>query len=115
LIAIHSFTPLYLGRARPWQIGIVFGDDHRLADLLIHRLKTDTALTVGVNEPYSPADQVYYTVERHAAPLGLPAAMIEIRNDEIGDDAGQRSWADRLANILVAAEPRLAGAKHAAA
>ena len=48
-------------------------------------------------------------------PLGLPAAMIEIRNDEIGDDAGQRGWADRLAKILVAAEPRLAGASHAAA
>jgi predicted N-formylglutamate amidohydrolase len=115
LIAIHSFTPVYLGRARPWQIGIVFGDDRRLADLLIHRLKTDTALMVGINEPYSPADQVYYTVERHAAPLGLPAAMIEIRNDEIGDDAGQQSWADRLATILVAAEPRLAGARHEAA
>ena len=37
--------------------------------------------------------------------------MIEIRNDEIGDAAGQRGWADRLANILVAAEPRLVGAK----
>jgi predicted N-formylglutamate amidohydrolase len=41
--------------------------------------------------------------------------MIEIRNDEIGDDAGQKGWADRLANILIAAEPRLVGAKHAAA
>ena len=41
--------------------------------------------------------------------------MIEIRNDEIGNDAGQRGWADRLANILVAAEPRLMQAKHAAA
>jgi hypothetical protein len=30
--------------------------------------------------------------------------MIEIRNDEIGREAGQRSWADRLANILGAAE-----------
>ncbi len=103
LIAIHSYTPVYFGKARPWQVGIVFGDDRRLADLLIRGLKADPALTVGVNEPYSPADQVYYTVERHAGPRQLPAAMIEIRNDEIGDESGQRDWADRLAEILVAA------------
>jgi predicted N-formylglutamate amidohydrolase len=103
LIAIHSFTPVYFGKSRPWQIGIVFGDDRRLADLLIHKLEADPALTVGINQPYSPADQVYYTVERHAGPRGLPAAMIEIRNDEIGDEEGQRGWADRLANILRAA------------
>jgi predicted N-formylglutamate amidohydrolase len=41
--------------------------------------------------------------------------MIEIRNNEIGDDAGQRRWADRLANILISAEPRLMGATYAAA
>ena len=103
LIAIHSFTPVYFGKARPWQVGIVFDDDRRLADLLIHALEADKALTVGINQPYSPADQVYYTIERHAGPRGLRAAMIEIRNDEIGDEAGQRSWADRLARILVAA------------
>ena len=62
---------------------IVFGEDRRLADLLIGELKDDASLNVGINEPYSPADQVYYTVERHAGPSGLPAAMIEIRNDEI--------------------------------
>ena len=27
-------------------------------------------------------------------------AMIEIRNDEIGDESGQRQWADLLAGIL---------------
>ena len=74
-----------------------------MADLLIRGLTADPALTVGINEPYSPADQVYYTVERHAGARGLPAAMIEIRNDEIGDQAVQRRWADRLAGILFAA------------
>lgn len=115
LIAIHSFTPVYLGKSRPWEIGIVFGDDRRLADRFIHALQADPALTVGINQPYAPADQVYYTVERHAGPRHLPAAMIEIRNDEIGDEAGQHHWADSLGRILVAAEPRLGGASHAAA
>ncbi len=66
-------------------------------------MEADSALTVGINEPYSPADLVYYTVERHAGPHGLPAVMIEIRNNEIGDAGSQRRWADRLANILDAA------------
>ena len=105
LVAVHSFTPVYFGKARPWQVGIVFDADRRLADLLLEGLDADPALTVGINEPYSPADDVYYTVARHAGPRGLPAAMIEIRNDEIGDAAGQRDWADRLAKILVAGAP----------
>ena len=113
LLAVHSFTPVYFGKPRPWQVGIVFDEDRRMADLLVRGLKADKALTVGINEPYSPADQVYYTVARHARPLGLLAAMIEIRNDEIGDEAGQQRWADRLANILVAAAPGLLGAERA--
>jgi predicted N-formylglutamate amidohydrolase len=41
--------------------------------------------TVGDNEPYSPADGVYFTLARHARSRGLACAMIEIRNDEIAD------------------------------
>jgi predicted N-formylglutamate amidohydrolase len=40
--------------------------------------------------------------------------MIEIRNDEIGDRAGERKWADRLAGILAIAERTLVGASRAA-
>jgi predicted N-formylglutamate amidohydrolase len=113
LVAIHSFTPIYFGKARPWQIGILFDDDRRLADLLIGGLKADPALTVGINQPYSPADGVYYTLGRHAQPHDLPSAMIEIRNDEISGEAGQRSWAERLANILFATTPGLFEPSHA--
>jgi predicted N-formylglutamate amidohydrolase len=105
IVAIHSFTPIYRGTARPWQIGIVFDDDRRVADRLLEGLKADLSLSVGANEPYSPADEVYYTVARHARPRGLPATMIEIRNDEIGDEAGEQCWADRLASLLLATAP----------
>jgi predicted N-formylglutamate amidohydrolase len=113
LIAIHSYTPVYFGKARPWQVGILFDDDRRLADPLIGGLKADRALTVGINQPYSPADGVYYTLGRHAQPQGLPAAMIEIRNDEIGDEASQQGWAFRLGDILFAATPGLFESSHA--
>jgi predicted N-formylglutamate amidohydrolase len=114
LVAIHSFTPVFFGRARPWQVGIVFADDRRLADLLIRGLASDASLTVGINEPYSPTDQVYYTVARHAGRWHLPAAMIEIRNDEISDATGVQRWSERLTALLLTAERTLLGASHAA-
>ena len=100
LVSVHSFTPVLHGLARPWAVGIIFGDDRRLADPLITGLKDDRSRVVGVNEPYSPADRVFYTHERHAEPHGLPSAMIEIRNDLIKDQASQRAMAVRLASLL---------------
>jgi predicted N-formylglutamate amidohydrolase len=114
LVAIHSFTPVFFGKPRPWEVGVVFGEDRLLADHLIRELRADATLTVGVNEPYAPADEVYYTVERHARPLRLPAAMIEIRSDQIDDDRGQRGWAARLTDALLEAEHYLFGARREA-
>ena len=78
-----------------------------MADFLIGELKSDPSLSVGINQPYSPADRSITPSSAMPGPRGLPAVMVEIRNDEIGDDAGQRRWADRLANILVATRPSL--------
>jgi predicted N-formylglutamate amidohydrolase len=100
LVSVHSFTPLFKGRHRPWQIGIVHGDDVSLAAPLIAALEELGGLAVGDNEPYSPAHGVYYTLERHAGSRGLSSAMIEIRNDEISEEKGQSLWAARLGDIL---------------
>ena len=100
LVSVHSFTPVLHGLARPWDVGIIFGGDRRLADPLITGLKDDGSLVVGVNEPYSPADRVFYTHERHAEPRSLPPVMIEIRNDLIENPASQRAMAVRLASLL---------------
>ncbi|MER8992889.1 N-formylglutamate amidohydrolase [Mesorhizobium sp. M0678] len=108
LVSIHSFTPLYKGKSRPWHIGIIHDEDRRLAAPLIAALKRLAGVTVGVNEPYSPADRVYFTLERHARSRGLPCAMIEIRNDEISGAAGQRKWADLLTGIFLNLEPEAA-------
>jgi predicted N-formylglutamate amidohydrolase len=105
LVSIHSFTPVYKGRHRPWHIGIIHDDDTRLAAPLIAALERLAAVRVGVNEPYSPADRVYFTLERHARSRGLACAMIEIRNDEIADKAGQGKWAERLADIFRTLSP----------
>ncbi|MDX8511820.1 N-formylglutamate amidohydrolase [Mesorhizobium captivum] len=105
LVSVHSFTPVYKGKSRPWHIGIIHDDDRRLAAPLIAALKRLSGVSVGVNEPYSPADRVYFTLERHARSRGLACAMIEIRNDEISGEAGQRKWADLLTGIFSNLEP----------
>jgi predicted N-formylglutamate amidohydrolase len=106
LVAIHTFTPVYHGRPRPWHVGVIHDDDLTLACPVLARLSALKGIVVGDNEPYSPADRVYYTLERHARSRGLPCVMIEIRNDEVRDRAGQDKWADRLASILRNIEPR---------
>lgn len=100
IVSVHSFTPVYRGIPRPWHVGVIHDDDERLSAPMIAALSAIDGIVVGDNEPYSPADRVYYTLERHARARGLPCAMIEIRNDDIGDEAGQALWADRLADIL---------------
>jgi predicted N-formylglutamate amidohydrolase len=108
LVSVHSFTPRYKGAGRPWHIGIIHDEDRRLAAPLISALKRLAGVTVGVNQPYSPADRVYFTLEKHARSRGLACAMIEIRNDEIRDEAGQRKWADILTGIFSDLEPETA-------
>lgn len=105
LVSIHSFTPVYRGVSRPWQIGILHDSDTRLSTPMIAALEALGDVVVGDNEPYSPADRVYFTLERHARSRGLPCAMIEIRNDEIRDEPGQSRWAELLEGIFLHLEP----------
>lgn len=100
LLSIHSFTPQLRGRPpRPWQIGVLYGTDDRLARVLLDRLRAEPDLCVGENEPYGghlPGD----AVERHGIMKGRPNVLIELRNDLIATSDGQQAWAARLAPLL---------------
>ena len=45
-------------------------------------------------------DEIDYTVPVHGEMRGLLNTGIEIRQDLISDQAGEKDWADRLARIL---------------
>jgi predicted N-formylglutamate amidohydrolase len=100
LVALHSFTPVYNGVARPWHIGTLYHRDTRLPPLLLKGLRAETGLVVGDNEPYAVSDDTDYTIPVHGEARGLMNTGIEIRQDLIADPAGQKQWADRLARIL---------------
>jgi predicted N-formylglutamate amidohydrolase len=104
LVTVHSFTPVFLGVARPWPIGLIHGLDPRFTRALSDALKADApGLNVGWNEPYAARNGVTYTLEHHGDGRGLEATMIEIRNDEILEPTGVTLWAARLARCLNAA------------
>lgn len=100
LLSIHSFTPQLKGRPhRPWEIGVLYADDDRLAAALLNILHEETDLSVGDNEPYIghlPGD----AVDTHALHHGHLNVLIELRNDLIETEAQQLDWAKRLAKWL---------------
>ncbi len=100
VVSIHSFTPVYRDVPRPWEIGLIFDWDERFARSVEAGLRQDPTLNVGMNQPYSPADRVFHTLDRHAVRRGLAPLMIEIRNDMIRTEDGQSAWASRLAPLL---------------
>lgn len=100
VVSIHSFTPVMNGHPRPWQVGVLSDRDRRLADALIAILAADSQLCVGDNQPYAPSDGIYHTIERHGQNHGLKCAMLEVRNDQLADDAGIQRWCETLAGAL---------------
>jgi len=107
LIAMHSFTPVFKGARRSIDIGMLYNRDARLADIMLDLLRAEGDLAVGDNAPYAITDASDYTVPVHGEARNLPHVEIEIRQDLIGDAAGQAAWAARLARLLPIAEARL--------
>jgi predicted N-formylglutamate amidohydrolase len=102
VIALHSFTPTMAGIARPWDIGVLHEKgDTSLATAMLGLLARDSTLCVGDNQPYR-MDETDYTILRHAVTNGLPYAELEIRQDAIAGEAGQRAWCERLCAVFAA-------------
>lgn len=99
-LGIHSFTSRFHGTTRPWQIGVLWDRDPRLAIRLLEALRAESGILVADNEPYSGRHPADFSIDRHAELGGLAHAGIEIRQDLIADEAGQARWADILGRAL---------------
>ena len=99
VFAVHSFTPQMDGQGRPWQAGVLWKHDARVATPLIAALRA-RGLTVGDNEPYSGHHPDGFTIEHHAEPHGLVHALVEVRQDQLADNAGVQRWCERLYGAL---------------
>ncbi|HRO12245.1 N-formylglutamate amidohydrolase [Amaricoccus sp.] len=102
LVSIHSYTPQLKGRPlRPWQVGILWHRDGRLAGPLLQRLRGQ-GYCVGDNEPYS-GELEGDTMSRHGTARGLAHVLIELRQDLVATPEAQALWAGRLAPIIAGA------------
>jgi predicted N-formylglutamate amidohydrolase len=109
LIAVHSFTPVLGSEARPWNVGVLWDQDPRMAAPLLARLRSEPGLVVGDNQPYSGRHPADYTVDHHAESAGLPHVCIEVRQDELLTPAGIARWAELIGRALadILADPSL--------
>lgn len=100
LVAVHSFTPVYLDEPRAWEAGVLYTPGNRFAEALLGLLRQRLPPPVGDNAPYALSQTSDYTVPLQAERRGLPNVELEIRQDLIADAAGQRRWALLLAELL---------------
>ena len=100
LLGIHSFTPVYAGQPRPWEMGILWRPPDPRAAAALGFLSAK-GLVVGDNEPYSGADMLGHTLERHAIDRGLPYLLIEVRQDLL-DAAGVARFTPLLSECVEA-------------
>lgn len=99
IVTIHSFTPVYHGKPRAVEFGIIHDADPSLPQA-IHRAAQSTRLRAELNQPYSAADDVTHTLRVIATPYGLPNAMLEVRNDLIADAGAEEAMAELLAPVI---------------
>jgi predicted N-formylglutamate amidohydrolase len=102
LVTIHTFTPVFLGVARPWEVGVLYNRDRHFAPAIARWLQENISMRVGVNQPYSVGDEEDYAIPVHGERRGLPCAELEIRNDLIGGEDEAQNWARLLAIALEA-------------
>ena len=98
IVAVHTFTDVYRGRRRPFQVGVLYDKHARQAHRLGRALKS-AGLSVRYNQPYSGIAGLMYAADRHGTHYGLPCLELEFNQRLF---RGQTAAA-RLGRIVAAA------------
>lgn len=109
ILSVHSFTPRLTsdpGERRPWDIGILYNQDDRAARIAIPLLEA-AGLNVGDQLPYA-GTLLNATMNRHAESNGIPYLGVEMRQNLVGDAAGQARFASILGPVVLECRSRLA-------
>lgn len=84
LCSMHSFTPVYHGRRRTVEIGVLFDKDEDTARELAQQLD-DAGWHVRLNEPYSGRAGMMFAADEHASRYGRIGVEFEFRQDLLLD------------------------------
>ncbi|MGB0679549.1 MAG: N-formylglutamate amidohydrolase [Polyangiales bacterium] len=99
LLSLHTFTPVYCGQRRQWEMGVLYHHQRTRAQRLLHALRA-CSYDVGDNAPYAGTDGLTYAIDRHSWHNGLPVLELEVRQDLAQDPAFRRRFLPELAAIL---------------
>jgi len=107
-MAVHSFSPVFHGVARPWQICLAYNRDQHLAELLFHQLRAALPdYQIAMNQPFFVSDEDDQTIPTFGEARKIPHVLLEIRNDLLRSAASQSEWADNVAEALEQCIPKL--------
>ena len=98
IVSVHSFTPCWKSKPRPWEIGILWDNDPRLAKPLIEAL-AGAGFCVGDNEPYDGA-LAGDTLDEQVTCLGLAGVLLELRQDLVQTEPKAEALAEHVAEII---------------
>ena len=96
ILSIHSFTPIWKGKKREIDVGILWDKDDRLSKIFLNSLKN---IKLGDNKPYNGRlknDTLY----KHATSHGIPHVLIELRQDLLKKEKEKLRWAKKIHNVL---------------
>ncbi len=100
MVTIHSFTPVFMGKQRDVEIGLLHGKDPSFARMMVDTAPAQSSYVIRLNEPYSAADGVAHTLNLQGVANGLANVMLEIRSDLIATGADQARMAELLTDWI---------------
>jgi len=96
--SLHSFSPVLRSNPqlkRPWDVGIMYNEYQTAPHLALQFIGEEEGLVVGDQMPYSGKD-LNATMNRQCEVICQPYIGVEVRQDLIREEAGQRRFADIL-------------------
>ena len=99
-MTLHTFTPVFQGRERTVELGVIHDNDNRMADGVLTSLNRLKSHKVERNQPYSPRDGVTHTLKEHGNKRGIANVMIEIKNDLVSTNMQRADIVSILGSAL---------------
>jgi predicted N-formylglutamate amidohydrolase len=99
LISVHSFTPVWKGRVRNMDIGILYDSFDEIVLPLKEKLQKE-GFFVALNEPYSGRFGLMYSVEQQGRAFDVPHIELEFNQAQICTPQRVKSVAKKVFRAL---------------
>ena len=103
ILSLHSFTPKLETEQtiRPFSCGVLYHNNYSsLGQDCIRFLRASKSYIVGDNQPYHIREKKDYTIPEYGNQHRIPAVLIEIRQDLITHEYGQKKWAKIMVSMI---------------